>query len=166
MAVLFLPIVVSTSHILLYHRYNNTFYHTQILRLSITIPSLYRPYTISIPSLYHLYTNSMVTSGCPQCTIGVPSGYPRCSFGATSPHPYCSFTLPSPYPYPLGMPRVCLLLGYCLPAVWLRHNKTVLMPLLSKNTALMARKQGDTESGKLGNKIYYTWHGRKPGDWH
>jgi hypothetical protein len=25
----------------------------------------------------------------------------------------------------------------------------------------MARKQGDTESGKLGNKIYYTWHGRQ-----
>ena len=24
----------------------------------------------------------------------------------------------------------------------------------------MARKQGDAESGKLGNKIYYTWHGR------
>ena len=26
---------------------------------------------------------------------------------------------------------------------------------------VMARKQGDTESGKLGNKIYYTWHGRQ-----
>ena len=25
----------------------------------------------------------------------------------------------------------------------------------------MARKQGDSESGKLGNKIYYTWHGRQ-----
>ena len=25
----------------------------------------------------------------------------------------------------------------------------------------MARKQGDTESGKIGNKIYYTWHGRQ-----
>ena len=25
----------------------------------------------------------------------------------------------------------------------------------------MARKQGDAESGKLGNKIYYTWHGRQ-----
>lgn len=25
----------------------------------------------------------------------------------------------------------------------------------------MARKQGDRESGKLGNKIYYTWHGRQ-----
>ena len=25
----------------------------------------------------------------------------------------------------------------------------------------MARKQGNTESGKLGNKIYYTWHGRQ-----
>ena len=25
----------------------------------------------------------------------------------------------------------------------------------------MARKQGDYESGKLGNKIYYTWHGRQ-----
>lgn len=25
----------------------------------------------------------------------------------------------------------------------------------------MARKYGDTESGKLGNKIYYTWHGRQ-----
>lgn len=25
----------------------------------------------------------------------------------------------------------------------------------------MARKQGDTESGKLGNKILYTWHGRQ-----
>ena len=25
----------------------------------------------------------------------------------------------------------------------------------------MARKQGDIESGKLGNKIYYTWHGRQ-----
>ena len=26
---------------------------------------------------------------------------------------------------------------------------------------VMARKYGDTESGKLGNKIYYTWHGRQ-----
>ena len=25
----------------------------------------------------------------------------------------------------------------------------------------MARKQGDSESGKLGNKILYTWHGRQ-----
>ena len=25
----------------------------------------------------------------------------------------------------------------------------------------MARKHGDAESGKLGNKIYYTWHGRQ-----
>ncbi len=25
----------------------------------------------------------------------------------------------------------------------------------------MARKHGDIESGKLGNKIYYTWHGRQ-----
>ena len=25
----------------------------------------------------------------------------------------------------------------------------------------MARKYGDSESGKLGNKIYYTWHGRQ-----
>lgn len=25
----------------------------------------------------------------------------------------------------------------------------------------MARKQGDAESGKLGNKIYYTWYGRQ-----
>ena len=25
----------------------------------------------------------------------------------------------------------------------------------------MARKYGDIESGKLGNKIYYTWHGRQ-----
>lgn len=25
----------------------------------------------------------------------------------------------------------------------------------------MARKQGDAESGKLGNNIYYTWHGRQ-----
>ena len=25
----------------------------------------------------------------------------------------------------------------------------------------MARKNGDIESGKLGNKIYYTWHGRQ-----
>ena len=25
----------------------------------------------------------------------------------------------------------------------------------------MARKQGDSESGKLGDKILYTWHGRQ-----
>ena len=25
----------------------------------------------------------------------------------------------------------------------------------------MARKKGSTESGKIGNKIYYTWHGRQ-----
>ena len=45
------------------------------------------------------------------------------------------------------------------------HPDTIKSPFLRlvyyQILVIMARKQGDYESGKLGNKIYYTWHGRQ-----
>lgn len=42
-----------------------------------------------------------------------------------------------------------------------RGNKTLLLTFNERKEIVMARKNGDYESGKVGNRIYYTWHGRQ-----